>query len=242
MTSKDKLEDPEGYQANVENVCDTYLNARALHEQGAHIISTDEKTGMQALERVHPTKPTRPGLTERIEGEYKRHGTLCLIANWDVVQGRIVAPSIGQTRTEKDFTAHIQRTIDTDPGGTWIFVVDQLNTHMSETLVNLVTKRCELDVELGVKGKSGVLKSKATRKSFLEDSTHNIRFVYTPRHTSWLNQIECWFSILVRRLLKRSSFRSLDDLEEKLRAFIEYFNAVLAKPFKWTYTGRPLQA
>lgn len=242
MTSKDKLEDPDGYQANVENICDTYLSAPDLHEQGAHIISTDEKTGMQALERVHPTKPSRPGLTERIEGEYKRHGTLCLIANWDVVQGRIVAPSIGPTRTEEDFTAHIQRTIDTDPGGTWIFIVDQLNTHMSETLVNLVAERCGLDDELGVKGKSGVLKSKATRKSFLAESTHRIRFVYTPRHTSWLNQIECWFSILVRRLLKRSSFCSLDDLEEKLRAFIDYFNAVLAKPFKWTYTGRPLQA
>lgn len=241
MTSKDKLEDPDSYQANVENVCDTYLSAPDLHAQGAHIISTDEKTGMQALERVHPTKPARPGLTERIEGEYKRHGTLCLIANWDVVQGRIVAPSIGPTRTEEDFTAHIQRTIDTDPGGTWVFVVDQLNTHMSETLVNLVADRCELDGELGVKGKSGVLKSKATRKSFLEDSAHKIRFVYTPRHTSWLNQIECWFSILVRRLLKRSSFRSLDDLEEKVRAFIDYFNAVLAKPFTWTYTGRPLQ-
>lgn len=242
MTSKDKLEDPEGYQANVENICDTYLSAPDLHEQGVHIISTDEKTSIQALERVHPTKPVRPGLQERIEGEYKRHGTLCLIANWDVVQGCIVTPTIGPTRTEEDFTAHIQRTIDTDPGGTWIFVVDQLNTHMSETLVNLVAERCNIDDELGVKGKSGVLKSKKTRKAFLEDSEHRIRFVYTPRHTSWLNQIECWFSILVRRLLKRASFRSLDELEEKLRAFIDYFNAVLAKPFKWTYTGRPLQA
>lgn len=242
MTSKDKLEDPEGYQANVENICDTYLSAPDLHEQGVHIISTDEKTSIQALERVHPKKPVRPGLQERIEGEYKRHGTLCLIANWDVVQGCIVTPTIGPTRTEEDFTAHIQRTIDTDPGGTWIFVVDQLNTHMSETLVNLVAERCNIDDELGVKGKSGVLKSKKTRKAFLEDSEHRIRFVYTPRHTSWLNQIECWFSILVRRLLKRASFRSLDELEEKLRAFINYFNAVLAKPFKWTYTGRPLQA
>lgn len=242
MTSKDKLEDPEAYQANVKNVCDTYLSAPDLHEQGVHIISTDEKTSIQALERVHPTKPVRPGLQERIEGEYKRHGTLCLIANWDVVQGCIVTPTIGPTRTEEDFTAHIQRTIDTDADGTWIIVVDQLNTHMSETLVNLVAERCNIDGELGVKGKSGVLKSKMTRKAFLEDSEHRIRFVYTPRHTSWLNQIECWFSILVRRLLKRASFGSLDELEEKLRAFIDYFNAVLAKPFKWTYTGRPLQA
>lgn len=241
MTSKDKLEDPEAYQANVEAICDTYLSAPDLHEQGVHIISTDEKTSIQALERVHPTKPVRPGLQELIEGEYIRHGTLCLIANWDVVQGRIVAPTIGPTRTEVDFAAHIQRTIDTDASGTWIFVVDQLDTHKSETLVKLVAELCCIDDELGVKGKSGVLKSKKTRKAFLADSGHRIRFVYTPRHTSWLNQIECWFSILVRRLLKRASFRSLDELEEKLRAFIDYFNAVLAKPFNWTYTGRPLQ-
>lgn len=225
----------------MEKVCDTYLNAPGLHEQGGHIISTDEKTGIQALERTHPTKPVRPGLEERIEFEYKRNGTLCLIANWDVVHGRIVTPSIGPTRTEEDFAMHIQRTIDTDRNGTWIFVVDQLNTHMSEKLVRLVAERCGQTDDLGTKGKSGVLKTKATRKNFLEDSNHRVRFVYTPRHTSWLNQIECWFSILVRRLLKRSSFRSLAELKEKLLAFIEYFNAVLAKPFKWTYTGRPLQ-
>ena len=226
----------------MEKICDTYLSAPELHDQGVHIISTDEKTGIQALERKHPTKPVRPGREERIEFEYKRNGTLCLIANWDVVLGRIVTPTIGPTRTEEDFAAHIQHAIDTDPNGTWIFIVDQLNTHMSEKLVTLVAESCKIDDDLGVKGKSGVLKTKATRKTFLEDAEHRIRFVYTPRHTSWLNQIECWFSILVRRLLKRSSFRSLDELQEKLLAFIDYFNAVLAKPFKWTYTGRPLQA
>lgn len=242
MTSKDKLEDPEAYQARVEEVCSTYLNAPELHEQGVHVVSTDEKTGIQALERVHPTKPPRPGLNERIEGEYKRHGTLCLMANLDVVQGRIIEPTVGTTRTEEDFAANIRRVIDTDPDGTWIFVADQLNTHMSETLVNLIAERCEIEDDLGKKGVAGVLKSMATRRSFLEDTAHKIRFVYTPRHTSWLNQIECWFSILARRVLKRSSFCSLDELEAKLREFIDYFNAVLAKPFKWTYTGRPLQA
>lgn len=241
MTSKDRLEDPEGYQANVETICETYRSAAELHEQGIHVISTDEKTGLQALERVHPTKPPRPNLTERIEGEYKRHGTLCLIANWDVIQGHVVTPTIGPTRTEEDFAKHIQRTVDTDPEGTWIFIVDQLTTHMSETLVNLVAGRCGVDHDLGAKGKSGVLRSRKTRKAFLEEGSHRIRFVYTPRHTSWLNQIECWFSILVRRLLKRSSFSSLADLEQKLLAFIKYFNAVLGKPFRWTYTGRPLQ-
>jgi len=81
-----------------------------------------------------------------------------------------------------------------------------------------------------------------TRRAFREDPAHWTRFVYTPRHCSWLNQVESWFSILARRLLKRSSFPSVADLEQRVRAFIEHFNAVLARPFRWTYTGRALQA
>lgn len=197
---------------------------------------------MQALERKHPTLPSRPGMDERIEFEYIRHGTLCLMANWDVTRGRIREATIGPTRTEADFVAHIETTVDTDPDAGWIFIVDQLNTHLSEGLVRLVAKRCGLDVELGVKGRRGILRSMRTRKKFLSDVSHRIRFVYTPRHCSWLNQVEIWFSILARRLLKRASFSSLDELRERVVAFIRYFNEVLAKPFKWTYTGRPLQA
>ena len=205
------------------------------------MISTDEKTGMQALERLHETKPVRPGLVERIEFEYMRHGTLCLIANFDVVTGKIVSSTLGPTRTEADFAAHIARTVDTDPAAPWIFVADQLDTHKSATLVELIAKRCGIEEQLGVKGKEGILKSKETRKAFLQDPSHRIRFVYTPRHCSWLNQVEIWFSILARRLLKRASFTSLEDLHARTLAFIEYFNNVLAKPFRWTYTGRPLQ-
>lgn len=226
----------------MRNICDVYRDAPLLAAQGGHVVSTDEKTGMQALERAHPTKPPRPGLVERIEFEYIRHGTLCLIANWDVVTGRVVAPTVGPTRTESDFAAHINRTIDIDPEGRWIFVTDQLNTHLSEELVTMVASRCDITDDLGVKGKTGVLESMTTRRKFLEDPTHRIRFVYTPRHCSWLNQVEIRFSILARRLLKRSSFVSLDDLKERVLAYIDYFNAVLAKPFRWTFTGRPLQA
>lgn len=206
------------------------------------MVSTDEKTGMQALERLHETKPVRPGLVERVEFEYVRHGTLSLIANFDVATGKVVSPSIGPTRTEADFVAHIDRTIDTDPEAGWIFVVDQLDTHRAATLVELVARRCGIEDDLGTKGETGILKSKQTRRAFLEDPTHRIRFVYTPRHCSWLNQVEIWFSILTRRLLKRASFSSLEDLRSRTAKFIDYFNDVLAKPFRWTYTGRPLRA
>ncbi len=206
---------------------------------GGHIVSTDEMTGIQALERIAPTKPMRPGQIERREFEYQRHGTLSLIANFDVVTGQVLSPSLGPTRTEADFAAPIARTIDTDPDGVWLFVVDQLNTHQSEALVRLVAERCGLGDDLGVKGEAGVLRSMATRAAFLSDPTHRIQFLYVPKHTSWLNQIEIWFSILVRRVLKRGNFASVDALRARILEFIAYFNQT-AKPFKWTYTGRPL--
>lgn len=230
------------FDAAVHEVCQVYRQAPALHEQGVHVVSTDEKTGMQALERLHPTRPTMPGLIERWEFEYIRRGTLALIANFEVATGKIIAPTMGPTRTEEDFAAHLHRTLATDPEAGWIFVVDQLNIHKSEALVRIVAERCEKGIDLGIKGHSGILQSMATRAAFLADAAHRIRFVYTPKHTSWLNQVEMWFSILVRRLLKRASFTSVEDLRQRVLAFIAYFNAILAKPFRWTYTGRPLAA
>jgi hypothetical protein len=197
---------------------------------------------MQALERVHATKPSRPGWVERVEFEYRRHGTLCLIANFHVATGKLLRPSLGPTRTEADFAAHIEATLNTDPQAKWVFVADQLNTHCSATLVEVVARHCGYTGELGVKGRHGILKSQASRRAFLQNPEHRIRFVYTPRHCSWLNQVELWFSILARRVLNRGNFRSLQQLRERVEQFIEYFNDVLAKPFRWTYTGRPLQA
>jgi hypothetical protein len=204
-------------------------------------MSTDEMTGIQALERAAPTRPMRRGRDERREFEYIRHGTRSLIVNFEVATGQVVLPSVGPTRTEADFRAHIDRTIASDPDAVWVFVTDQLNTHQSESLVRLVAERCCLSDELGVKGASGVLHTMASRAAFLSDPTHRIQFVYVPKHTSWLNQVEIWLSILVRRVIKRGNFTSVDDLRDRILAFIDYFNRT-AKPFRWTYTGRPLVA
>ncbi|WAS99535.1 transposase [Nannocystis punicea] len=197
---------------------------------------------MQALEHARPALPVRPGKIERIEYEYVRHGTLCLTANLEIATGHIVSPTIGPRRTEQDFVDHIARTVDGDPDARWIFVLDNLNTHNSEALVRFVASHCGLDVPLGAKGESGVLRSMETRAAFLSDPSHRIRFVYTPKHCSWLNQIEIWFSILVRRLLRRASFSSLEALRERLVEFIAFFNRCMAKPFRWTYKGKVLAA
>jgi hypothetical protein len=151
----------------------------------------------------------------------------------------VLAPSLGPRRTEADFAAHVAQTIDTDPEAVWVFITDQLNIHQSEALVRLVAARCGLTDELGIKGKSGVLASLPSRAAFLSDPTHRIQFVYVPKHTSWLNQVELWLGILVRRVIKRGNFISLDDLRTKILDFIAYFNQT-AKPFRWTYAGRPL--
>jgi transposase len=232
-------DDPQVLQEGINVVCALYEQASGLAAAGTHLLSTDEMTGIQALERPE-SKPMQPGHVARVEFEYSRHGTQCLMANLDVATGEIVAPTVGDTRTETDFVAHIQQTVAHAPQDAWIVVMDQLNTHKSESLVRWVADACGLADDLGVKGKTGILQSMASRAVFLSDPTHRIRIVYTPKHTSWLNQIEIWFSLLVRRLLKRGNFRSQQHLKERMLAFIDYFNATLAKPFQWTYKGKAL--
>ena len=205
-----------------------------------HTVCVDEMTGLQALERIAPSKAMIAGKCELIEFEYTRHGTLCLIGNLVVTTGELLRPTIGPTRTEADFASHIEQTVATDPEGSWVFVVDNLNIHCSESLVKLVAEACEVRTDLGKKGKRGVLKSVASRQAFLSESSHRIRFVYLPKHSSWLNQIEVVFGVIMRKVIRRGSFTSVDDLRTKLLNFIAYFNRVFAKPFRWTYTGRPL--
>ncbi len=128
---------------------------------------------------------------------------------------------------------HIQQTVQSDPVAKWFFILDQLNTHKSASLVEWVAQVIGDKQDLGKKGKSGILKNMESRKAYLSNPTHQIRFVYTPKHCSWLNLIECWFSILSKRVLLRGNFTSKEDLEKKITAYVEYHNRRFAKKFNW---------
>ena len=238
-----KEKDEAVFDQQVQIVCQTYQEAPELYFQAnTHTVSVDEMPGLQALERIEKKIPMQPGQPERIEYEYKRHGTLCLIGNWEIVTGQVIVPTIGTTRTEEDFVRHISNTISTDPQAGWVFVMDNLNVHCSESLVRYIAQLEGIDEStLGVKGRSGILKSMATRQAFLTDRGHRVRMVYTPKHSSWLNQIEVIFGIVHRRAVRRGSFHSTEELKDRLLRFIDYFNRTFAQPFRWTYTGRPVK-
>jgi transposase len=242
-----KENDPEVFKKQTQKVCKTYQKSIKLEkDKNTHVICADEMCGIQAIQHCHPGMPSRSGYIERYEQEYKRNGTTGIIASRNVVTGEIIEPLIQPKRKEKDFVNHIAQVIDKNPDANYIFVMDQLNTHKSESLVKLVINKCNLDIDqktLGKKGSSGILKSMKTRADFLSAPDHNIQIVYTPKHASWLNQIEIWFSIIKRHLLnKRASFNSVEELEHRIKEYIDYYNENLAKPFKWTYDAKLLKA
>ena len=220
-----------------------YKQAQKQELQGVLTFCLDEMTGIQALARIAPDKPSRPGQIRRIEYEYKRHGTLCLLGAFRVACGEL-SGLILPRRTEADFVQLIDHLVQAHPKAKGIrFVLDNLNTHQSEQLVRYVAAREGVRSErLGIKGKSGILENMKTRQKFLSNRRHRLVFYYTPKHASWMNQIEIVFGILARKAIRHGSFASKEALKKRLVDFIEYFNRALAHPFRWSYGNKPLKA
>lgn len=225
--------DPD-FDAKAQAICRLYVQSPTLYQHGELVICTDEKTGMQILQRKYPTRLARPGHPEKREHEYIRHGTRALIASFVVPTGEVVW-NLGETRTADDFAAHLLQVVARFadwPRLTW--VVDNLNTHWS-------LQACEILAALN--GRSfcpRALRRGEQRKAFLTDPDYAHRFVFTPKHGSWLNQVELWFGTLARRFLKRGDFKSAQEFVTRLTAYLEDHNAHRAHPYRWTYTGQPL--
>jgi transposase len=230
------------FDARVRLICDIYSEAiEAYNDYGVHTICLDEQTGIQALERIARDLPCIEGQVPRIEFEYIRHGTLCLFGNFHVATGKIVNPTIRETRTEADFLDNLKGVIQSDPKARFRFVLDNLNTHCSASCVHFVAEQCGIDSnDLGRKGHSGILKDRHSRQEFLSNPLHRIHFYFLPRHTSWMNQVEIWLGIVRRKVTRFGNFVSVENLRSKLLQFISYYNDVFAHPYAWTYRGKPL--
>jgi hypothetical protein len=224
----------ENFQAKAEEIGKLYLSAPRLYEQGRLVICTDEKTGMQILERKYPTQPARPGKPEKREHEYIRHGVRALIGSFVVPTGRVVW-NLGLTRTSQDFVAHLQQVVDAHPKmQRYDWVVDNLNTHWSLEVCERIGRWSGVAID------PHALRRGEERRAFLADPEHKHVFHFTPKHGSWLNQVELWFGVLQRRFLARGSFASAEEFEARFQCFLDDYNQRHAHPYRWTYTGQPL--
>ncbi len=203
-----------------------------------HLVSIDEKTGIQALSRKESYASLSRGGHRRREFEYKRNGTTCLIAAFDIGTGKISHALLTPTRKEDDFAQFVKETLQKYPNGDEIILMtDQLNTHLSESLVRLIADKISFKDELGIKEKEGILKNQETRRVFLEDEKHRIRILYTPKHCSWLNPIENWFAKLNRQTLTHCNFEYFYILNKTIFDYIEYYNICLFKPLNFHFKG-----
>ena len=230
------------YDASVRLICEVYAESIEAYESyGIHTICMDEQTGIQALERIAPDYQSIPGSHARLEYEYARHGTTCLFGNFHVATGRMLSPLIRPTRTEVDFVDNLKSLINTDPKGRFRIVLDNLNTHCSESCVRFVAEQCGIAKStLGEKGSHGILENMQSRQAFLSNPLHRIHFYFIPKHSSWLNQVEIWFGILRSKVTRLGSFCSVTNLSDKITQFIDYYNDTMAHPFQWTYRGKTL--
>ena len=225
--------DPD-FDAKAQGICQLYRDAPRLYNEGRLVLSSDEKTGMQILERKYPTRLARPGFIEKREFEYIRHGTRALLTTFCVATGRVVW-NLGPTRTSIDWVRHLENVATQFPlMKRFDWVVDNLNTHWSLDVCRWVAQRSDIPCD------RDALQTGQLRREFLRDPRHKHVFHFTPIHGSWLNQVELFFSVLSRRFLKRGDFASAAAFEERLDAWLANYNRDHAHPYRWTYAGEPL--